>query len=250
MSTESSGAGDVHRSMALMWQEPAGADVGRDARLSLDRIVDTAIGVADADGLEAVSMRRVAAELGVGTMSLYRYVPGKDELLDLMLDRVNLGEVRAPFPTDWRAALERYARETWELYRRHPWLPFVDQSRPLLGPNALAGLEALLTGLSGTDVEHRQQILAITTLEGFVASLARTVNGAMIAEQRTGVSTEEFWQAQEPVLVSAMASGRFPVLAGLDMEAFGAGPEESFEFGLRVVLDGLVGVFGNPESPR
>lgn len=248
MSTESSGAGDVHRSMALMWQEPTRPEAGRDTRLSLDRIVDAAIEVADADGLEAVSMRRVAAELGVGTMSLYRYVPGKEELLDLMLDRVNLGEDRPPFPVDWRAALERYARETWELYRRHPWLPFVDQSRPLLGPNALAGLEALLAGLAGTGVSDRQQILAITTVEGFVASLARTVNGAMIAEQRTGVSTDEFWQAQAPVLDAAMATGRFPVLAGLDMEAFGASPEESFEFGLRVVLDGLAGVFGQPAA--
>jgi AcrR family transcriptional regulator len=239
MTTESSGTGDVHRSLALMWQE---VEQDRDTdrrRLSVRRIVEAAIAVADAEGLESVSMRRVAAELGVGTMSLYRYVPGKEELLDLMLDSVNREDDLEPFPADWRATLDRFARETWELYRQHPWLPFVDQSRPLLGPNALAGLEALLGGLEGTGLSDQEKILAITTLEGFVASLARTVNGVVLAEQRTGVSTEEFWRAQEPILVRAMDSGRYPRLAGMDEDTFGAGPEESFEFGLTLVLDGL-----------
>lgn len=239
MTTESSGTGDVHRSLALMWQEEERQRRGQEPRLSVRRIVDAAIAVADTEGLEAVSMRRVAAALEVGTMSLYRYVPGKEELLDLMLDRVIGDDDPEPFPTDWRAALERFARETWALYRQHTWLPFVDQSRPLLGPNALAGMEVLLGGLEGIELTDQEKILAISTLEGFVASLARTVNGVVMAEQRTGVSTEEFWRAQEPILVRAMESGSYPRLAGMDEDTFGGGAEESFEFGLSLVLDGL-----------
>lgn len=235
--TERSGTGDVHRSLALLWPEGAQRSSGS-GRLSVERIVNTAIRIADTEGLESVSMRRIAAALEVGTMSLYRYVPGKEELLDLMLDRV-LGEDLPPYPQGWRATLEHFGRETWELYRKHTWLPFVDQSRPILGPRALAGLEVLLAGLEGTPWTSQEKILAVTTIEHFVASLARTVNGAELAEERSGVSSEDFWQAQEPILVRAMESGRYPLLAAMAEDAFGAGPEESFEFGLVVVLDGL-----------
>lgn len=236
--TERTGAGDVHRSLALMWQEPERERAAPSPRLSVDRIVEAAIEIADAEGLESVSMRRIAAALEVGTMSLYRYVPGKEELLDLMLDRV-LEEDLEPYPVDWRATLERFAREMWDLYRRHSWLPFVDQSRPILGPQAMAGMEALLGGLQDAPWTSQEKILAITTVEGFIASLARTVNGAALAEERTGVSNEEFWKAQEPILVRALESGRYPQMAALAEDAFAATAEDSFEFALQVVLDGL-----------
>ncbi|MCK0114030.1 TetR/AcrR family transcriptional regulator [Ornithinimicrobium sp. F0845] len=237
--TETSGSGDVHRSLALLWDPTGGPARGQPGRLSLEAVVDAAISVADADGLEAVSMRRIAGELGVGTMSLYRHVPGKEELLDLMLDRVLGDDDPTPFPVDWRATLERYGREVWALYRTHRWLPFVDQSRPLLGPRAVTGMEAVLGGLTDTPASDTHKILAFSMVETYVAGLARVTNGAELAEERSGVSTEEFWQAQGPVLVAAMQSGRFPRMAALDEEVFATTPEETFEFGLGVLLDGL-----------
>jgi AcrR family transcriptional regulator len=240
MTTEHSGSGDIHRSLALMWDLDEKPTRGPKPTLTLDRIVTAAIEIADAEGLEALSMRRVAEALGVGTMSLYRYVPGKAELLDLMLDAIS-----GPDPSiggidgDWRTAMEALGRGIWRLYLRHPWLPFVDQSRPLLGPNSLDGFEVALRGLTDSGLTDQQQVNAISVIEAFVSSAARLHNNAVMAERRTGVSTEEFWLAQTPVLEKAMSTGRYPLIAALDDDAFASSPEEFFEFGLQCLLDGL-----------
>jgi AcrR family transcriptional regulator len=240
MTSEHSGGGDIHRSLALMWDLDDKPTRGPKPMLTLDRIVTAAIEIADADGLDALSMRRVAEALGVGTMSLYRYVPGKAELLDLMLDRIS-----GPDPSvdelgdDWRTALEALGHGMWRLYLRHPWLPFVDQTRPLLGPNSLDGFEFALRGLTDSGLTSQQKVNAISLIEAFVSSAARQHNNAVTAEQRTGLSTEEFWQAQTPVIEKAMSTSRYPLTSALDDDAFSATAEEFFEFGLRCILDGL-----------
>jgi AcrR family transcriptional regulator len=240
MTTEHSGSGDIHRSLALMWEFDERPTRGPKPTLTIDRIVSAAIEIADADGLEALSMRRVAEALGVGTMSLYRYVPGKAELLDLMLDQTNSQDPSVDrLGDDWRTAMETLGRSIWRLYLRHPWLPFVDQSRPLLGPNSLDGFEVALRSLDGSGLTDQQKVNAISIIEAFVSSVARLHNNAVTAEQRTGLSTEEFWQAQTPVLEKAMATGRYPLIATLDDDAFASTPEEFFEFGLRCLLDGF-----------
>src|SRR6266700_1658710 len=123
--------------------------------LTQEQVVRTAIAVADAEGQVALSIRRVAAELGIATMSLYRYVPGKDELVLLMADAA-LGEDRlpAPPPPGWRAQLELSARLQWTLYRRHPWVPHViSMTRPQLLPNGVAHTEWALRALHGLGFE-------------------------------------------------------------------------------------------------
>jgi AcrR family transcriptional regulator len=240
MTTEHSGSGDIHRSLALMWDLDQKPTRGPKPTLTLDRIVTAAIQIADAEGLEALSMRRVAEALGVGTMSLYRYVPGKAELLDLMLDRISAPDPSvASLGDDWRTAMETLGRGMWQLYLRHPWLPFVDQSRPLLGPNSLDGFEFALHGLDDSGLTSQQKVNAIGIIEAFVSSAARTHNNAVTAEQRTGLTTEEFWEAQGPVIDKAMSTGRYPLIATLDEDAFAATGKEFFEFGLRCLLDGL-----------
>src|SRR4051794_26350466 len=119
--TESSGSGDITRTLDLLWNTGRRPSRGPKPGLTLDRVVEAAVEVADRDGLGALSMRRIAAELGTGTMSLYRYVPGKAELLDLMLDRVQRpSEDPADFGDGgWRPALEALAHATLALYRRH-----------------------------------------------------------------------------------------------------------------------------------
>jgi AcrR family transcriptional regulator len=240
MAQEHSGGGDISRSLALMWEFDLGRkNRGPKPKLSLDAIVDAAVAIADAEGLDAVSMRRIGQELGVGTMSLYRYVPGKEELLDLMLERVNAPDDDQPLGDDWRTAMESLGRALWTLYTSHPWLPLVDQTRPLLGPNALRGMNIAVAALQGIGLTRREQVGIISAIESFVVSAARNHNGAALAEQATGVSHEEFWAAQEPVLSKAMQSGEYPYVAALDMDAFDMGGEEFLEFGLTLLLDGI-----------
>ena len=247
MTSDYSGGGDVSKSLELLWGMQQRPTRGPKPGLTLERIVEAAVAVADAEGLTALSMRRVAAHLGVGTMSLYRYVPGKAELLDLMLDHVAGPAVAEPAgaepagaePGDWRAALEEMARGIWRMCLDHPWYPLVDQVRPLLGPNNMAGMDALIRRLQPTGFGDRELVLMISVVDGFVSAVARSQVNAMQAEQRTGITEEEFWAAQEPVLVKMMESGRFPTLARLHENTFTFTYEDVFEFGLKVVLDGL-----------
>ncbi|NED99121.1 TetR/AcrR family transcriptional regulator [Phytoactinopolyspora halotolerans] len=242
MTTEYSGSGDVNRSLELLWNLRERPTRGPKPGLTLDRIVTAAIEIADAEGLEALSMRKVATKLDVGTMSLYRYIPGKNELLDLMLDRVSEAppEIAESPSLGWRELLEMAAREHWQLCLEHPWYPFVDQSRPLLGPNGLAGLEYVLTHLrSGTRLSDPEMLMVLSLVFNFVESAARAHLGEKRAEEHSGVSTEEFWATQEPILTKAMESGRYPTMAGLSEDTFSWTHEQYFEFGLARLLDGL-----------
>ena len=234
-----SGGGDISRSLALMWEyDDRSGSRGPKPRLSLPGIVAQAVAIADADGLEAVSMRRVAADLGVGTMSLYRYVPGKEELLDLMIEHVSGVPEDADLGDDWRTAMETLGRATWELCTAHRWLPLVDQTRPLLGPNALRGLDIALGALAGTGLSSQEKVGLVRAIDAFAQSAARSHNSAATAEQLTGVSNEEFWKAQEPVLGAAMLSGSYPHMASLAEDTFDMEGEQFLELGLRLLLDG------------
>ncbi|GCB48277.1 TetR/AcrR family transcriptional regulator [Streptomyces sp. NL15-2K] len=238
--TETSGSGDIERTLQLLWDTGRRPSRGPKPTLTLDQIVEAAVRVADTEGLEAVSMRRVAAELGTGTMSLYRYVPGKGELLDLMLDRVQRPSENPADLGDgsWRSALEAMGRSTLALYRRHPWLLRVNQSRPILGPSALDSMEKVLSRIRPMGLTDPELVSAIIAIDGYVVGAARTQLYQQEAEHRTGLTDAEFWQAQVPALEKAMASGRYPVMASLSEDTFG--PDfDHFEFGLQRILDGL-----------
>ncbi|MFF2939737.1 TetR/AcrR family transcriptional regulator [Streptomyces niveus] len=244
--TESSGSGDVSRSMELLWGTGERATRGPKPGLTLDRIVTAAIELADAEGLAAVSMRRLSTELGAGTMSLYRHVPGRAELVDLMLDRVQGEGAQAPEPEPdtaepapgWRKTVEKAARDELALYQAHPWLLSVNQTRPVLGPGAVGGMESMLAGIKDTGLSDPELISVIIMVSGYVSGVARTQVHAVEVQQVTGISDDEFWRAQEPMLSTVMTSGRYPLMAALSPEAFG--PDfDHFEFGLQRLLDGL-----------
>jgi AcrR family transcriptional regulator len=140
VTTDFSGAGDPRRSIELLWGLVPGekSRPGPKPRFTVAEIAAAAIAIADTEGLAALSMRKVAERLGVSAMSLYTYVPGKGELIDLMLDTV-FAEVPLTFAAaGWRARLEAVARENWQLYLHHPWLLQVATSRPPLGPHLIA----------------------------------------------------------------------------------------------------------------
>ncbi|GAA2684935.1 TetR/AcrR family transcriptional regulator [Streptomyces aculeolatus] len=240
---EHSGSGDLSRSMALLWGIDERGKRGPKPGISVDRIVFTAIRIADAEGLEAVSMRKIAGSLGVGTMSLYRHVPGKAELLDLMLDGVGSIEPeeveRFQSRPGWRERLRELAHSFWEHYLEHPWLLHVDQGRPVLGPNGLDSFELALSGFDGLLLTDQEKVGFITSLDSTAAGLARVHVNAKQAEERTGISDQEFWEAQSPALESAMESGRYPRIAGLSEDSFSALDEETYKFATERMLDGL-----------
>jgi AcrR family transcriptional regulator len=188
-------------------------------------------------------MRRVAEQLGVGTMSLYTYVPGKAELLDVMLDTV----YAEPVPPDggaWRARLEHIARENFALYQRHPWLLQVATSRPVLGPNAIAKYDNELRAIDGIGLTDVEMDSVLTLVTGFVHGAARGAVEAAAAEQSTGVSDEQWWYAHAPYLDRISDPRRFPVAARVGTAAGEAhnaayNPQHAFEFGLQRVLDGI-----------
>jgi AcrR family transcriptional regulator len=249
--TEYTGRGDPARSMALLWGVQKPPTRGPKPGLQVDRIVAAAIRVADAEGLAALSMRRVAGELGVGTMSLYTYVPGKAELLDVMLDTV-LGEVARPDAAAgaWRDRLEAYARELWAHYHRHPWALRVSGARSLLGPNETALYEASLAVVSGIGLSGREMMQVVTLVGEYVrGAAARAVEAAQAAKE-TGVTDEQWWREREPLLDQVFDPARYPTVTRIAEEGAFSQPEggldynlqdavDSFEFGLRRVLDGI-----------
>ena len=169
--SDESGRGDPGRTLELLWGTREPPSRGPKPGLTVDQIVRTAIALADAEGLEAVSMRRLAGELGAGTMSLYRYVPGKAELVDLMLDAVH-GEGDPPGASGWRAELEHHARQTWAMHQRHPWAAGAYR-RPVLGPNVIDRYEAMLRALDGTGLPPGDMVNAAELVAGYVDGAAR-----------------------------------------------------------------------------
>ncbi|MFZ4271412.1 TetR/AcrR family transcriptional regulator [Streptomyces arboris] len=242
--TTTTGSGDIARSLELLWGTGDRPSRGPKPGLTLDRIVTAAIAVADAEGLAAVSMRRLSTELGTGTMSLYRYVPGKAELLDLMLDRV-LGEPLSAereggggLPDDWRVAINAMATTYLDNLRRHPWLLKINQARTVLGPSALRGLELSLAALRSMGLRDPELIGVIITVNSFVEGLARTQGDAEEAVAQTGLSDEEFWDSQRPYLERAMLSGAYPMMAGMSEDTFSA-DFDHFVFGLERLIAGF-----------
>lgn len=248
MATEFTGTGDPARSMALLWRssDDAAPRPGPRSALGVDRIVTAAVRLADSTGLAAVSMRRIAADLGVGAMTLYSHVPGKGELVDLMLDAV-LAEL---YPDEqvvaagpWRTRLKTVARANWDFFVRHPWALHVATSRPPLGPGVMRKYELELRAVDGLGLSELQMDLLVTLVNGFVRGTVGGVQEKADAERVTGITEEQWWAATEPYLARVFDPERYPTAARVGPvagEELGAGdPARSFEFGLERLLDGI-----------
>ncbi|MEV0197892.1 TetR/AcrR family transcriptional regulator [Nonomuraea sp. NPDC050691] len=251
-----SDAEDPGHGMELLWRDAdGGARRGARQGLDLDRIVRAAVELADAEGLAGLSMRKVADRLGFTTMSLYRHVPGRDQLVELMRDAV-LAELAGPEGAGdepparggahapagergsarWRERLEALARQGWELRRRHPWLAEGRGLRHLPGPNAVAYYERMLAAVAGTGLPP-SEVLAVVDLVGrFVDAEALVFVEAAEAERRSGVSDEEWWDARRSLFERFE---RFPTITRLWEQGGYDHPEDSFTFGLARLLDGI-----------
>jgi AcrR family transcriptional regulator len=256
--TEYASRGDARRSMFLLWGKLELGRRGPKQALSVNEIVRAGVELADAEGIEALSMRRVAKALGRSPMALYTYVPGKAELLDLMLDAV-LAEVAQgpPVAGGWRAAAEASARQGWAFYERHPWVLHVSGARALLGPHELDAYEAQVRIFDGLGLSAVDQTRVVGVLASFVRGAARAVADARAAERATGVSDDDWWAARSAMLdelVGDWWAERYPTLTRMEAEkAFlqaDRAPGDAtpyveyeelavFEFGLQRLLDGI-----------
>lgn len=228
------------RSHQLLWDGLPLSNKGPRPTLTLQQIVTAGIAIADDDGLDALSMRRLAGDLGMGTMSLYRYVPTKEDLLNLMLDHVAGAQVdRLTTDRGWRETLHTAALKGRHLYLGHRWLLQVNWSRPVLGPSSLTDLDVTMTGLADLPFTDKEKMMVVSLLDSYVTGSVRQEILYDHAAAETGMSEEEFWNLQLPVLVKAMESGRFPTLAALNEDTFSAGWEETFTMGLEFLLEGI-----------
>jgi AcrR family transcriptional regulator len=170
------GREDVRRSLQLMWGGPGEPTRGPKPALTVGGIVRAAIEMTDADGLAALSMRRIAAALGVGAMSLYRYVPNKGVLVDLMVDEAYREDIAAAQAVTggWRERLEALSRQEWALYLRHPWMLQVPRGRPMLGRHSMLSTEITLRAVDGIGLDEDEVLAAVVTVGSFVSGLART----------------------------------------------------------------------------
>jgi AcrR family transcriptional regulator len=256
--TEYAGRGDARRSMALLWGRYEPPTRGPKQGLSAERIAAAAIRLADEQGLDAVSMRKVGEHLGASAMALYTYVPAKTELIDLMLDTA-LGELPARYPLDdgWRPAAEAWAAETWAFYQRHPWILQVSVARALLGPHELDSYEAQLRIFDGLGLSGPEVSWVVGALSSFVAGAATALAHARAAERLTGQSDDDWWYERSALLEEMGPTDwdeRYPTTAKLAAEhAFDQPHREpgdatgymerealdNFEFGLARLLDGI-----------
>jgi AcrR family transcriptional regulator len=212
----------------FLWSERSRPTRGPKPALTLDRIADAAIAVADAEGLAAVSMQRVAADLGYTKMSLYRYLPGKAELVAVMLER-GIGPAPQPAGSDWRAGLTEWAERLFAIYLAHPWaLGATVGARPL-GPNELGWMESAVAqlppGLTGAE-----RMDAVAVIAGHVRAIAGQAASRQ-PEAEIGAAIG---------LVLREHADRFPAVAAAmaDMSTRGGG-DQAFAFGLQRILDGL-----------
>ena len=197
-----------------IWSLPERGERGPKPRYSRITIAKVAVRVADAEGIDAVTMRRIAAELGVGTMSLYNYVPTKDHLVQLMIDQTAAEYVYpGPPPADPRAAIADLARQGRDLVQRHHWLPAVVHRPPVMGPNALRYIDYFLGLLADSPLGTGAKMEIIALINGF-ALMYGGMQAALAAERaHTGVTAEEQAAAPVAMIVAAAASGHYPNLA-------------------------------------
>ncbi|MGO4633157.1 TetR/AcrR family transcriptional regulator C-terminal domain-containing protein [Streptomyces sp. 2RAF24] len=221
--------------------------------LSLDRIVRTAIDIADSEGLSALSMRGVAARLGVAAMSPYRYVPSKDDLILLMADTA-FGEEFYPAdaPDGWRSRIELGARTLWALYRKHPWLAQIGSlTRPLLVPNLMVHGEWALRALDGHGLDPTRLFDIHVLLYSHVQGLAVHLEMEAHAEAATGQSEDQWMDGRAPALRELVESGRFPTfgkVVGAFEDGYDLRLDALFEFGLKALLDGLTSLVEGQET--
>jgi AcrR family transcriptional regulator len=246
-------AGDPVRTLRLLWRDPdAIPRHGPRQGLAIDQIVDAASALAGAGGLDAVTMRRVAASLGVVPMTLYTYVPGKAELLDLMLDTAYQRMPRTDTTGHpWRQRVTAIAHENRALFEANPWAAAIATIRPPLGPGLIAKYEHELAAFDGLGLDDVQMDAALTHLLTFVQAWARAAADSQATRRDSAMDDEQWWNASAPLLQQLLDPGAYPLASRVGTAAGTAhraayDPQHTYDFGLQTILDGLAALIGDP----
>ncbi|MGP8301717.1 TetR/AcrR family transcriptional regulator C-terminal domain-containing protein [Streptomyces inhibens] len=245
---KSSVFGDQAGSVELLWGGRERPSRGPKPALSLERITRTAIALADAGGLGAVSMQRVAGELDFTKMSLYRYVPGKSELVALMIDMAMGGPPAAPSPDAagrpgdggwWRVALREWAEALAAVYHRHPWLLGAAVGPRVMGPNELGWTERAVAALADTGLTGGEQLDAVVVVNGHIRAIAQVSASMGLASARAKEPEQVMSAALNELLVGR--TDRFPAVSAAvaSTGADDTSRDQAWGFGLERILDGL-----------
>jgi len=220
---------DASATVELLWGDRAAPTRGPKRSLSVEQIADAAVSTADVEGIEAVSMQRVAESLDLTKMSLYRYVSGKSELVAVMIERAvgdppDLGRVRG----GWRPRLERWARLMSAAWDEHPWLPWATVGDRVIGPREAGWTEAAVAAMNETPLAPDQRMDVVTTVSGL---LRNTQSGIVTGTQP--------WHAEPHVQLVREHADRFPALGQVVAGAQARKPRQARDFGLSCFLDGV-----------
>jgi len=229
----SEGTGDHERATELLWGERPQPRRGPRPTLTLDVIARAGIQIADAEGLGAVTMQRVAGELGFTKMALYRYVPGKVELVALMTDMAIGEPLRLDTVGDgWRPGLHEWARQMFDRFWQHPWVLETTVGTRPLGPHELGWMEQATSILTGTGLNGGEMLDVAVTLIGHVRSIAQQASAV------AGSAPESVMGATLGALTRGRED-RFPALtAALESATAHGAQDQALDFGLRLILDG------------
>lgn len=229
-----------------LWRVPTDPPLrGRKSTLDLDGVVDAAIRLADRDGLEAATLPKVAKELDVTAMSLYRHIGSKHELLLLMMDAASEPVLTSEIASGWRDGLRSWAHDLWFLYQNRPWLPRVPVYQAPSGPHQMAWLERGLAQLASTNLTSKEILAALTLLSGFVRHSA-LLQGELEEGRKPGQAQTESEHEYGAALNLVISAEQFPHISTmLASEALGVDPDQDGELnhdftdGLELILDGL-----------
>ena len=248
MAEDIAGRGDPLKTLQLMWGRVDAPRRGPKSKVAVADLVQAAVRIADAEGIDAVSTRRVAEAVGISPMSFYTHIPDKAVLLDLMLDAVAQaaeGDEREPpvfVPADWRANVAFVAREYRTFYLRHPWVLQVGTHRPVLGPNTMRAYEYFLGSFDGLGLDEVEMDMSVSLVANYVHGAVRDLARSRMVKELTGMSDDEWWHAIAPFL-ETLDYSPYPVASRVGPvvgELYGLGdPDRAFEFGLERILDGL-----------
>ena len=248
----------------LLWGRRGRGQRGPKPGLSVDAIVAAAIRVADADGLEAVSMAHVADQLGFTTMSLYRHVTSKEELLQLMWNASAQGtEELVITGEDWRARLRMWAMVQREMIDRHPWITQMPMAAPPMAPNSLTFVERGLEAMDDTALTDADKLRVIGLISSYTLSEARMAHDAARAARQAQAATAAGESTSEPQpawtwegLVREVADEQtYPRLhrlawsASIGDDPAGFNEQEEFRFGLDRILDGVEALVARTHAP-
>ncbi|EHR63840.1 TetR/AcrR family transcriptional regulator [Saccharomonospora cyanea] len=230
---------DVPADLRRLWRLPASSRLGRPAELDVDRVVGAAVDLADQDGLDGVTLQKVAQTLGVTKMSLYRYVGSKGELAELMFDHA-IGPAPQPgADVGWRDGVRQWAAAVRTRYAEHPWLADMPITGPPRGPNGISWTDAMLRVLRDTGLDLGTQLGVLNVVSGHLRNaivLTRQFEGS------TGVSQSQAERDYGRALAALVDAERFPDAARLFasnvFEPAGEPPDD-IDFGLELILDGV-----------